>query len=881
MDEEEFGKAVVTKEPSRWQAGGIGHFPTWGTQKMRRMAANGLGEAGALVREATRMMRTQNERGAYDGNLPVKRVVLTLQDVTHGLGLDFSDEQRIQLAVSDTLPTFTQKTQTQRIMHARGRFMSVLRDSMKHVDSDTRMELVRRAVAYWKRNYQLDYGKAPTVRHRGYEARKSMRFIIPVAAPALGHVIPIDTLLKAGPFIGPRGGRYADAAHKIPWKESERPAKGGHFSTGAAALRQAKSAKAAKNMQLINELSNKVLQQYAHGPSVDDTTKLRTAWKKLNPGGTNADFASAVDSARGVKVKQKIIEDTPIKNLEEYGRGTLSASREAEIKKELSRRSRADAKRLARKALIIPISTLLHKAVRGGKYYRRVPNPGYTQGGKKSKYRYYYTREKYEAEHGAEGAHIEGERAKRLKAIAKLKKELANRTTVKNALNEDIPVKDAKRLWVKSTDFGLPAQTIFKHAKDTGRRTKYGEAIREYTKERQELHDNLVAKAVKGVPRVPDSQQPVAIVMMGGGGAGKGTLIKAVVHDRHDFVHVDPDDLKGELPEYKQAMEFTSIGGAKVTAKDAAWMAHEESGDISDQLLTKGIENRQNLIVDGTGKNAKKHADKIKDLRAKGYHVKLLYAHTEMEEAVKRAAGRADESGRYVPIPILEDAHTKIPGNFEYVARHADEFMLFRAEYPAPTALWGGGRGQADVIHDAKEVSTFKKLGKRLHKQSGITLPPIPMELRPSESKSTFADESAAAGRWLDAKGLKKEARALWSDMEGPYGQDSWAEAKVEIARKKGWKMKEQAAAKSLAALMFWTDLRKSQKPPSLSTEEMLKRIRENAKHYHPDTTEENYSEGGEDLLREHASKTQTLHKSQSQKPAFYVPVEPSVDLEW
>jgi hypothetical protein len=26
-------------------------------------------------------------------------------------------------------------------------------------------------------------------------------------------------LLKAGPFVGPRGGKWADAAHTVPWKE--------------------------------------------------------------------------------------------------------------------------------------------------------------------------------------------------------------------------------------------------------------------------------------------------------------------------------------------------------------------------------------------------------------------------------------------------------------------------------------------------------------------------------------------------------------------------------------------------------------------------------------------------------------------------------------
>lgn len=39
----------------------------------------------------------------------------------------------------------------------------------------------------------------------------------------VAHVlIKANDLMKAAPFIGPRGGRWADAAHKIPWKEEKR-----------------------------------------------------------------------------------------------------------------------------------------------------------------------------------------------------------------------------------------------------------------------------------------------------------------------------------------------------------------------------------------------------------------------------------------------------------------------------------------------------------------------------------------------------------------------------------------------------------------------------------------------------------------------------------
>lgn len=51
--------------------------------------------------------------------------------------------------------------------------------------------------------------KAPTE-----EAKKSLPLVITEKALVI-------TLLKSGPYIGPRGGKWADAKHTIPWKESE------------------------------------------------------------------------------------------------------------------------------------------------------------------------------------------------------------------------------------------------------------------------------------------------------------------------------------------------------------------------------------------------------------------------------------------------------------------------------------------------------------------------------------------------------------------------------------------------------------------------------------------------------------------------------------
>jgi ppGpp synthetase/RelA/SpoT-type nucleotidyltranferase len=158
--------------------------------KMRARGRAGMGEAAALVIAVNKLFRTEDEFGRPPPH------VITVQDVTRGIVIDPVDQEKIQRLVTGSSAHFDQKSQTQRIFHARGRFIEALKHSYKHIDSDTRMELVRRAVAYWRRNDQTDYGKDPTIRWG-----KSMRL----------------TLSKAM-FIGPRGGKWADAKHTIPWK---------------------------------------------------------------------------------------------------------------------------------------------------------------------------------------------------------------------------------------------------------------------------------------------------------------------------------------------------------------------------------------------------------------------------------------------------------------------------------------------------------------------------------------------------------------------------------------------------------------------------------------------------------------------------------------
>jgi hypothetical protein len=150
-------------EPSRSASGigsGIGMAPT---NKLRARAHAGLGELGAEQQILQRMQRMTDETAE-----PPRHVV-TVTDITRGLGLPPEDAERVQRAVSDTNVEFTPKMQTQKLMGARSKIIELLR-SMK-IEGDARLEIGKRVASYWRKQYDTDLNREPVLRFVSWKAQ--------------------------------------------------------------------------------------------------------------------------------------------------------------------------------------------------------------------------------------------------------------------------------------------------------------------------------------------------------------------------------------------------------------------------------------------------------------------------------------------------------------------------------------------------------------------------------------------------------------------------------------------------------------------------------------------------------------------------------------
>jgi len=173
-----------------------------------------------------------------------------------------------------------------------------------------------------------------------------------------------------------------------------------------------------------------------------------------------------------------------------------------------------------------------------------------------------------------------------------------------------------------------------------------------YTKERQALHDNIEKEYFEG--KSPAEGQAEFLLMGGGSASGKSSVFRhGLVKTPDNMVKMDSDDIKGKLPEYDAMVKGKN-------SKAAAY-AHEESSDISKQIMGKGLKQNYNTMLDGTGDSSLEKLKKKTDAaRAAGHRVRAVYLTVDTNEAIRRSDARAEKSGRKVPHEAIRAIHSSV-----------------------------------------------------------------------------------------------------------------------------------------------------------------------------------------------------------------------------
>ncbi|MCM3711957.1 zeta toxin family protein [Sporosarcina luteola] len=190
----------------------------------------------------------------------------------------------------------------------------------------------------------------------------------------------------------------------------------------------------------------------------------------------------------------------------------------------------------------------------------------------------------------------------------------------------------------------------------------------EYVEERKELHKLIILKKTDtSISKIPSS----AVLTAGGSGSGKSFFVEKLFlsSTEEDYVLIDSDNIKEELPEYVAAIEDENL--------DAADIVHEESGFIAKTLLEYCISRNYSFIYDGTMSNFDKYNTIIEHLKTAKFNISALYVDIDLEVALRRAFTRAKSTGRAVPEDIIRKTNIMSAKTFHRLVPQFDEAIMF------------------------------------------------------------------------------------------------------------------------------------------------------------------------------------------------------------
>ncbi len=165
----------------------------------------------------------------------------------------------------------------------------------------------------------------------------------------------------------------------------------------------------------------------------------------------------------------------------------------------------------------------------------------------------------------------------------------------------------------------------------------FNQQTHQYTIERLALHQKIIDEILQNKPCVKNGR-PMVLFTAGLPGSGKSTFIKKNITNLNEYIHIDADEIRMRIPEYK------------------GWNAtntQDEVGDIIDNLL-KQIERscKRNIIYDGSMVGSK-HFHEVKHFKHLGYNIYLILVQVPSDVAIERALLRYQTSGRYVETSFI------------------------------------------------------------------------------------------------------------------------------------------------------------------------------------------------------------------------------------
>lgn len=235
-----------------------------------------------------------------------------------------------------------------------------------------------------------------------------------------------------------------------------------------------------------------------------------------------------------------------------------------------------------------------------------------------------------------------------------------------------------------------------------------------YIKIRSNLHKEIINTILEDSP----TENPESILMGGGSASGKSFMstlfLNGAREEGQPFTHIDCDEIKKFLPEYKEMVESEN----EELMENAAAYVHDESSDIADALLKICIERKLHFLYDGTMKNTKKYEKIITKLKKASYIIRGVIVDVPLDVAFERAEIRFKADGRKVPEEDIIASHESVAMTFSMISKYFDTYVMFdNTNDPVPFVIKDSKDSPAKVINQIRLDEFYDKI----HLKSAIS----------------------------------------------------------------------------------------------------------------------------------------------------------------
>lgn len=164
----------------------------------------------------------------------------------------------------------------------------------------------------------------------------------------------------------------------------------------------------------------------------------------------------------------------------------------------------------------------------------------------------------------------------------------------------------------------------------------------------------------------PSSLKPTVILVAGPMGTGKSTIVETLLSknilNEHEWIIIDPDQIKKEIPLFQRASN-------KIAVADAL---HLEAADLTRTLVKQAVSQKKNFIVYASLANMSSLTDSMKLISNAPDEINtvLVNVQSPLSTILKRNELRKMNGGHFVNPDKIRYAYEEGPKNLEKIKRH-------------------------------------------------------------------------------------------------------------------------------------------------------------------------------------------------------------------